>query len=466
MRRVPPIGQRVRPRYSRRALVAGAVQATVGLSFAAPGAADAPAHAMTAVLLTLSDLHAPYRRLPSLLAALRAAAALAPGPVAVLVNGDVFERGNVAALRSGGAPDWAFLSALAALGPLVVNIGNHETALIDDLAAVVARLRALGAMPIGGPEDARTGRPFAPAVATLDLGGMRVAVLGLPTADPMVYRPAARALMRFPDPAAQAAAGVGPAAEGADALLVASHAGVAADRAILPLLPPGAFLLGGHDHLAFAEPSLGAARYAHLGYGGTAFGVLTFMRGTAPAFAVVEVPEDAPADPPLAALVAATLAEHLTSEDRAVVATLPAALALPQAAALAAAAARAAAGADAALLNHTSFGAGLPAGPVTRYDFDAFLRFDDAICVAEMEGAALARVLARANQHDGAALSARTGDYLHATALAPEPGRLYRVAVNGWVAGRAAAYLGAEAVAFTMLEGKRLRPATLAALAG
>lgn len=466
MRRVPPFGQKVRPRFSRRALVAGAVRATVGLSLAAPGASAARASPATATLLALSDLHAPYRRLPTLLAALRAAADSAPGPVAVLINGDVFERGNVAALRSGGAPDWAFLSALAALGPLVVNIGNHETALIDDLAAVVARLRALGALPIGGPEDARTGRPFAPSVATLDLGALRIAVLGLPAADPMVYRPAARALMRFPDPAALAQAGIGPAAAGADALVVASHAGVAADRAILPLLPPGAFLLGGHDHLAFAEPGQGAARYAHLGYGGSAFGVLTFARDAAPAFALAEVPEDAHADPTLAALVAATLAEHLTPEDRAVVATLPAALPLPRAAALAAEAARRAAGADAALLNHTSFGAGLPAGPVTRYDFDAFLRFDDAICAGEMEGAALARVLARANQHDGAPLAARTGDYLHATPLAPERGRLYRVAVNGWVAGKASAYLGDEAVAFTTLEGKRLRPETAAALAG
>jgi 2',3'-cyclic-nucleotide 2'-phosphodiesterase (5'-nucleotidase family) len=466
MRRVPPIGLRARPRYSRRALVAGAVRATVGLSLAAPGPSAARARGATATLLALSDLHAPYRRLPSLLAALRAAAAAAPGPVAILVNGDVFERGNVAALRSGGAPDWAFLSALAALGPLVVNIGNHETALIDDLAAVAARLRALGALPIGGPEDARTGRPFAPAVATLDLDGLRVAVLGLPAADPMVYRPAARALMRFPDPAAVAQAGIGPAMAGADALVVASHAGVAADRAILPLLPAHAFLLGGHDHLAFAEPGQGAARYAHLGYGGSAFGALTFAPGAAPSFAFVEVADDAPADPGLAALVAATLAEHLTPEDRAVVATLAAPLALPLAAALAAEAARLAAGADAALLNHTSFGAGLPRGPVSRYDFDAFLRFDDAICVGEMEGTALARVLARANQHDGVPLSARTGDYLHATRLAPEPGRIYRVAVNGWVAGKAAVYLGDEAVPFTALEGKRLRPETAAALAG
>jgi 2',3'-cyclic-nucleotide 2'-phosphodiesterase (5'-nucleotidase family) len=248
--------------------------------------------------------------------------------------------------------------------------------------------------------------------------------------------------------------------------VAASHAGVAADRAILPLLPPRAFLLGGHDHLAFAEPAQGAARYAHLGYGGAAFGALMLARGAGPSFARVEVPEDAPADPALAALVAATLAEHLTPEDRAIVATLPDALALPQAAALAAEAMRRAAGADVALLNHTSFGAGLPSGEVTRYDFDAFLRFDDAICAAEMEGAALARVLARANQHHGAPLAARSGDYLHATPLSPEPGRLYRVAVNGWVAGKAAAYLGDEAVAFTALEGKRLRPETAAALAG
>jgi 2',3'-cyclic-nucleotide 2'-phosphodiesterase (5'-nucleotidase family) len=465
MRRFLARGQGPRPPLSRRAVVAGAVRATVGLSLAAPAAGRARTADAGATLFLLADLHSPYRRLPRLLGALRAARDATPGPVGFVVNGDAFERGNVAALRSEGAADWAFLAALAAMGPTVLNVGNHETALLDDLAQVAARLRALGVAVVGGPLDARTGAPFAPDSAALDLGGLRVAVLGLPVDDPAVHRPAARALMRFRDPVALAAAQAAPLAAAADALLVASHAGLAADLAILPGLPSGAFLFGAHDHLRLSEPEAGA-RYAHVGAWAEGWGVLRLSRGAAPAFAFAPLDDAAPADAPLAAAIAATLAAHLTSEDRAVVATLPAPLSPLAVAAAAAEGMRRAAGADAALVNHTSFGAGLPGGAVTRFDLDACLRFDDAIHAGDMDGAALAAVLARANQHAGAPASARTGDYLHATPLTPEPGRRYRVAVNGWVAGRAADYLGAEAVAFAPLDGPRLRAATLAALAG
>lgn len=466
MRRLTPGIKASRPRVSRRALVAGAVRAGMGLSLVAQGAARAADRAAGGAVFLLADLHSPYRRLPRLLGAIRAARAATPGPVAFVVNGDAFERGNLAALRSDGGPDWAFLAALAAIGPVALNIGNHETALADDLAAVVTRLEGLGVRPIGGPIDRRSDRPFAPEVARFDLGGLRVAVLGLPVDDPAVYRPEARALMRFRDPLARTLARIGPLSADSDRLIVASHAGVAVDRAILPGLPDGAFLFGGHDHLSLVAPETGPARCAHVGAWAEAFGVLRLSPGAPPAFARVPVADDSPADPALAALVAQAHAAHLTEEDRAVVATLPRPLSREAAAEAAAEGLRRAAGADAGLVNHTSFGADLPAGPVTRHDLAATLRFDDGIWVAEIEGAALAAILARANQHDGAPLSARSGDYLHAVAPRPEPGRRYRIAVNGWVAARAGDYLGPGAPHFVHVDGIRLRAATLAVLSG
>jgi 2',3'-cyclic-nucleotide 2'-phosphodiesterase (5'-nucleotidase family) len=417
-----------------------------------------------AILIALADLHSPYARLPALLAeidAIRAAAGAVP--VAVLLNGDLFERGNAVALRSGGAADWAFVAALAARGPVVLNLGNHETAVIDDLATTVARAEALGVTVIGNVIDRRTGRLFAPVSARLGLGGMTVGLLGLAPTNPFVWRPVVRDTLGLIDPVAFARDAFPAVQAGSDMAVLMSHAGVTPDKAILPGVKPGALVLGAHDHLDFVDASAEGVPYVHGGSWGQKLTVL----GAGPGGWRIETRDIAPGagDEGLAAVVAAQLAEHLTDAEKAVVGVRDTALDLPGSILFAAEAVRAAVEADIAFLGHTTFGAPLAAGPVTRFDFDAFIRFDGDIRVAEVPGAVLAQIMTRANQHRASSLDARTGDFVHAAEIAIDPARSYRVATNGWTAQNQAAYLGTSDLAFTPVEGAMLKAIVAAALA-
>jgi 2',3'-cyclic-nucleotide 2'-phosphodiesterase (5'-nucleotidase family) len=446
---------------TRRRVLDGAGQAALAFSLARPARAAATPRPEAALIL-LADLHSPYRRIARLAQAARDLIGAIDAPCAVLVNGDLFERGNVVALRSGGAPDWALLGALAAVAPVVVNLGNHETALLDDMAAFVARSRSLGAQPVGSIRDRRTGGFFAPPALRLDLGGVPVGLLGLATDNAAVYREGPRAAMAFPEPVAFATAEMSRAFAGAGHAVAISHAGIAADRALLGATPPGAFLFGGHDHLTYGSGP-GQPPYAHVGAWGSAIGVVTLSRDAPPAVSVLAVGDDWPEDEALAALARATLDAHLAPEDRAVVAELPRGFDIEAGALFAGEAVRRAAGADLALLGHTGFGAALAPGPLTRFDFDAWLRFDSAVVTADLDGETLAAVLARCNQHR-APLDRRTGDFLYAPDLAPEPGRTYRVAVADWTAAHARRYLGREGLVFRAPPGVRVKPAVEAAL--
>ena len=84
----------------------------------------------------------------------------------------------------------------------------------------------------------------------------------------------------------------------------------------------------------------------------------------------IPVPADGPADAELAKLIKETRAKHLTPEDTAVVARTPTALGPAEAARMVVGTLREAAGVDAAFVGNTTFGAGLPAGEVTREEFD------------------------------------------------------------------------------------------------
>ncbi|MFN6979374.1 MAG: 5'-nucleotidase C-terminal domain-containing protein, partial [Gemmobacter sp.] len=407
--------------------------AALPLAAALPRALRAAAGA-EAMLIALADLHSPYARLPGVLSAIDAARAAAPGvPAAVVINGDVFERGNAVALRSGGAPDWAFLAALAARGPVVWNLGNHETALVDDMAVTVARAQGLGIAVIGNIIDRRTGQFFAPVSARVGLGGMRAGFLGLAATNPFVYRAPVRDTLGLIDPVAFARDAFPAVAAAVDVPVLVSHAGVSPDKAILPGLKAGALALGAHDHLSFDHVTEAGVPYHHGGSWGGAITVIGLAHGAAPRVSTLAVAPGG-GDEGIAESVAKAMAEHLTDEERAVIGVRDTALDLPASILLAAEAVRAAVEADIAFLGHTTFGAPLAAGPLTRYDFDAFIRFDGDIRVAAVPGDVLAQIMTRANQHRAASLDARTGDFVHAAEIAIDPSKTYRVATNGWTA--------------------------------
>lgn len=427
-------------------------------------AAPAPA----AWVILIGDSHSAYDRLPQLVAAVDGLRAASPGsPGAVLINGDSMEYNNIVARRTAGAVDFAAAAALARRVPVVLNLGNHEPEFFD-VAETVARLRAAGLRVISGTaRDRASGRPFAEAATDLTLGPARLVIAGLTTDQLSTYRLALRPGLDLADPVVWGRARLPELLRGAPVPVVLSHAGLKADRELLAVVPPGTLFAGAHDHLRFIHRP-GATTYVHSGSWLEGFSLARlFPEGNGWRWDVswVPLPVDAPADPEIASLVQATLARELTAEETAVVGRTARALAPADAARFAVEAARRAAGADVALIGATTFGAGLPAGDVTRFAFDACVRFDGTLFTAELEGSAVLALLRRANQGPDTPFAERSGENLVVTTGGPiEPGRTYRLVTTDWVARNAARYLGNPAPALREQPSLRLKAAVVAAL--
>ena len=454
------------PHYltDRRRLLAAAV----GLA-AAPllsgSAFAAPRGRLVGRVLAMSDLHSAYERTGQLLAALAAEVAAHKAPHVIAVDGDVFEHGNVAAVRSGGEIDWAFLAALSKIAPTVVNLGNHDNDITPDLAEVVARMRSLGLAVVSNIVDARTGAPFAPAQADLPLGKRTLRVVGVGTNSINTYPAASRPTLQIPVPGEWARDHLARSLSGADLVMVLSHAGVAPDREILPLLPDGTLMIGGHNHLLFQHRQ-GSSLYVHTGSWSNAYtAVALYAAGPGDAVSV-PVALDGPIAPALSELIPAVLARTLTDEERAILGTSPAALSLGDTGRAVAAAMARAAGADAGFIGHTTLGTGLPAGPVSRHAFDAVVRFEGKLMVAEVPRDRLAKFLARANQDRPMPLDQRNGDFLYGEQVAAPTGDVVRIATTDWNAMNQGEYFGAKDLAFREIEGLRLKAVAAKGLLG
>jgi 2',3'-cyclic-nucleotide 2'-phosphodiesterase (5'-nucleotidase family) len=453
-------GSAIMSAFTRRhalALLAATALVPVAGSVAARAAAPADFK-----LILLADLHSAYERLAQLAAAVDAARRDAGVAVLVVVNGDVFEAGNAVAARSQGEADWAFLEHLAAGGPVVLNIGNHEPDLVDDLAQVVERADKLGIRVLTNIVDARTGQPYAPHAAEIALGHRRVAIAALATDALATYPKPIRPALAIPDPAVWARDNLPGLTANRDFNLVLSHAGVGPDKQILPLLPDGTLLFGGHDHLVFRHDQ-GASRYLHAGSWARGFAVAS-VTGRAIELESFDIALDAPRQPELAARIDAVLARHMTEAERAIVAKSPAALGLDDSGRLVAGIIAKAHGGDVGLVGHTTFGTGLPAGPVSRMAFDSVVRFEGKLMRAEISADDLAALYRIANQDRDMPLAERMGDYVYANTVEVAPGRRYVLITNDWTAMNRKAYLGREDLDFQPIPDALLKPTVLAAL--
>lgn len=416
-------------------------------------------------VLAMSDTHSAYERTGQLLAALEAEVASHRVPHVIAVNGDAFEHGNVAAVRSGGAIDWAFLGELPKIAPTVFNLGNHDNDITPDLADVVARLRGLGVTVVSNIIDTRTGAPFTSATALVPLGARSLRVVGVATNSVKTYPAASRPTMAIPVPGEWARANLATALKGADLSMVMSHAGVAPDRDILPLLPDGTLMVGGHNHLLFQHRQ-GRSLYVHTGSWSNAYTAIP-LRLNGPGDAVSKpVAMDAPPSPRLATLISTTLAQALTEQERTILGTSARALSLGDTGRAVAAAMAKASGAEAGFIGHTTLGAGLPSGPVSRFAFDAIVRFEGKLMVAEVSRKRLAGFMERANQDRPMPLDQRNGDFLYAKTVAAGAGDLVRIVTTDWCASNQAEYFGATDLAFTEVPDLRLKTVAANALLG
>ena len=414
-------------------------------------------------LLILSDLHSAYEVTAQLLAAVAAEVEASEGPVAILINGDVFELGNVVAVRSEGAIDWALLEALGRLAPTVLNIGNHEPDLDNDLADFIDKAEQRGITVISNIIDSRTGEPYAPAALSLTLGGVPISIVGLGTAAINTYPAATREMIEVPDPVQWAGEHLINLLDPSGVRVVLSHAGITADRDILPLLPAGTLLVGGHDHVVLDHTD-GASRYVHTGSWSNLMTVVDIDLSGPLAVERRPVAPTGQADAELAALIAGTMDEHLTAEERAVIGSSETAQSLADSARLVAATLASAAGADIGFIGHTTFGTGFPEGDVTRYAFDSIVRFDGTLKIAEVSRETLEEIMSRVNQDGDIPLEQRTGDFLYGAPTDLPEQETYLIAANDWSAANQKNYFGREDLVFTDVPDLRVKAVAIDAL--
>lgn len=421
-----------------------------------------------AIAIVTGDMHSAYDRTAQFVAHVDRIRAENPGvPVLVLINGDTFELGNGVARRSAGAIEYAMFAALARRGPTVLNLGNHEPEFAG-VAETVAKIQATGVIVIGGNVlDRATGQPYAPGSARVPIGPLTATIAGVTTDALATFRAPIRPTLDLRNPVTWAQQNLPTIFREASLPILLSHAGLAADRQILPLVPDGTLFAGAHNHLRFVHQA-GPTTYFHSGSWTESLSVARLSRTPAGPRWAIEIVPIAPGDPAhaeLATLIRETLAQHLTTEERAVVGHSARALGPGEAAEFAVEAARRAARADVALIGGTTFGAGVPAGDVTRFALDTWVRFDGTLWIAEIEGSQLAALLRRANHGPDTPFADRTGENLVATSLTGiEPGRTCRLVTTDWIARNPRQYLGESPPALTEQPNLMLKAAVIQAL--
>jgi 2',3'-cyclic-nucleotide 2'-phosphodiesterase (5'-nucleotidase family) len=349
-------------------------------------------------------------------------------------------------------------TALAARVPTVVTLGNHEPE-FHGVAETVARLRATGVTVLGANVLNPSNRqPYAPASTLLPLGAHTATVVGITTDRLSTFRVAVRPELDLADPVVWAKQHLPALLRDAPLPIVLAHTGLKADRAILPLVPAGTLYAGAHDHLRFVHRE-GRTVYFHSGSWTEFISVARLYAAATPHrwdVTQLRLAPDDPADEKLAALIRTTLAAHLTPEETTVVGRTPRALGPTDAALFAV---------ESALVGATTFGAGLPAGDVSRFALDACVRFDGPLFIAEVDGAWLRQLLARCNQGPDTPWADRAGENLVAAAPAEiVAGRRYRFVTTDWVAKNAKNYLGENAPALVAHPALRLKSAVIQAL--
>ena len=449
----------VKGRFMRyREILLFAVVLTALLGRAAAEAKDGQPEA---VVFVVGDQHSAYEKTAQLVATIDQIKSRYPTlPLAILIDGDTFEYGNIVARRSSGAVEFAMFAALAKRGPTILNLGNHEPEFYD-LNETVRRIEATGVKVISNIINHSTGRPFAPASEKITLGNAAVTIVGVTTDHLATYRVAVRPSLDLANPVIWAKQNFPALFDVTSLPIVMSHAGLNADREILSFVPNGTLFAGAHDHLRFVH-SLGRGVYFHSGAWNEYLSVAWLKRDRAgvPFWTVeqVQIPGNGAFDAKLTDLIRATRGKYVTPEDTMTVGHAVAAKSPQDAARWVTELLAASAQVDAAFVGNTTFGAGLPAGPIDRLQLDACIRFDGTIFAAEIDGARMQKLIAAANQGVDVPFDQRQGEFLVASAPAQiEPTKRYRVATTDWGVRNSQNYFGLPAIEWHELPGAKFK---------
>ena len=399
-------------------------------------------------------------RFARLLADRRAAAEAAGADTLLFEAGDVLQ-GTPMSTVFRGEPDFALLERF---GITAMSLGNHEFDFgVDNLLARIAQVdfpvlaanvRKADGSPLTGDS----------VIVTTPRHGLRVAVLGLVTADTRVTtHPRNVADLTFEDPVVTARRLVPRLGADSDFVVVVSHCGKAVDR-VLAGIPGVDLVVGGHDQ-DLLDPAVRVGRVPvvqalewgeYLGeatFAATARGDLAFARNR-----YLRVTADLADDPEVTAFVASYRA-RLGAELGRVVTTTTTRLDGDAARReetnlgnMVADALRGASGAEIAMINGGAIRASIEPGPVTLEQLMTVLPFDNEVVVVEMTGAELQGMLEQSVTHAGggflqvAGLRLRErGDELEVT-VGGEPlveGRVYEVATSDFLVAGGDGYVQA-----------------------
>lgn len=430
------------------------------------------------IFINMADLHSSYDNFPGVLGRVQALVReYAEAATYIILNGDLFEQGNLCTARTQGAVDWFFLEQLRACAPVIYNIGNHEFDFLDPhdfLAEAAARdVTVLSNIRVDG-------EPLAPASHRFSAAGKDIALVAVATNQDFTYPEPLRARLGLPEPADWFAKHYLELIEGSDYNVVISHAGVVADVAMMAQLPDTRkhlFVVGGHDHLNFRK-YVSSRSYLHNGFKAEKINVVkvSFVDDAAwisfqdyPIEPINELgvmmnSHNAP-NPTLtntAALIERiqqVRQDTLNAQDLEPIGTLPRDFTVQEAINWAIETIKNELGVDVAILNHTSFGAGLPEGDLPRYRFDEFLRFDSDLLQATVDSDTLQRILSRANQNAYTLLKERTGDFIYTNNIDPQPDQHYTLVTSSWVAMpfNTMRYLNTDDITFSKIDGITLK---------
>jgi 2',3'-cyclic-nucleotide 2'-phosphodiesterase (5'-nucleotidase family) len=325
-------------------------------------------------------------------------------------------------------------------------------------------VEATGVRVVSNLADKATGKLFAPPSMHLKAGNVECVIAGVTTDQLAQYRAAVRPMLDVTDPVVWAKNHFPQIFASDAAPIVMSHAGLRTDRAIFSLVPDGTLVVGAHDHLRFVH-EIGRTVYVHSGSWNSHFSIVQLSRSAAGFHWQAEqvaIEAGDPVDPELAEVIQRVEQKNLNADDLVVLGELDRARSRAEAARWVAQSVAKAAGADAAFIGNTTFGAGLPAGNVSRVALDACVRFDGTICIARVTGAQLREWMGQANETPETPFEQRRGEFLFGdgpTNLDDE--RTYTIATTDWGMKNRERYFGHADLVFE--EHPELRLKTIVA---
>ena len=182
-------------------------------------------------------------------------------PEALVLHAGDFFQGDLFFNAYFGVPE---LRLLAAAGVDAIAVGNHEFDLGPEvLAGALGEAFPDGEVPLLSANLDLSGFPalsaFIRPSMIREVAGVKVGIFGMTVPDDPLMRPDPVQVLGAGDPEALLGLAGAQVAElraaGAQVVICLSHLGYAYDRALAENVPGVDIIVGGHDHIEFAEPA-------------------------------------------------------------------------------------------------------------------------------------------------------------------------------------------------------------------